>query len=326
MPEFAGATNKYAVIFACDHNYIWPALTAANMLARTSRIKNFDIRICSTTFIPDGFQEHCAPGVQAEIISMGDFIPKTGVTARHSVSTFACLFAVEQLSEEYERVLYLDADIAICSGNIDLLWSADMLSKPIGAVSDGMVWKKPRRGVRRYMKALGCIPTNGGYFNGGCLLVDCAAWSTGFYYNKISSFLEEYPHLCWFHDQSAFNAVFANNWAEISFLWNWQLALTHNLLLIETRRPSLVHFNTKTKPWYDPYRTLPLHFKQPFIDLSAKRVWARAKLDNMVGRVDNKFEEENIRRLTSLYDTLPEYLESVSGYLDRTDFIDFGDD
>ena len=315
--------NKYAVIFACDHNYIWPALIAANALVKAAGKPDFDVRICSTTFVPDGLAELCEETVSAEVISMGDFIPKTGVTDRFSLSTFACLFAIEKIHQDYERVLYLDADISVRNADLALLWNADMGSKPIAAVKDSMVWKTPRRGFEAYMVALGCSAERRDYFNSGCILVDCKRWKSGRYCQKILELLDEHPHLCKFHDQSAFNAVFAQNWAEISYLWNWQLALKHNLILIETRDPHIVHFNLGTKPWDDPARLLPADSKIPFVDLFDKGVWPALRADSLTGKVKPRKEAKTLGTLRKLHNTLPEYLLSVSAYLNRTDFIDF---
>lgn len=317
------AKNKFAVIFACDHNYIWFALNAANSLVRNSDNANFDTRIFSCTFVPDGFDEHCDPRVSAETISMGDFVPSTGFTQRHSIATFARIFAIEKVAKEYDRIIYLDADIAFQHGDISIFWDIDLKDHPIAGVRSPSSWGANSPKTQRYYSNLSPKIVNGQYYNTGFLLLDCNVWKTEGIFDKIVSFLEEFPELCRYHDQSAFNAVFAGRWAEISYLWNWQISNLLNAFLIRTRDPHIIHFNHQVKPWRDPKRLLEPEYKRSLMNLSEA-----AGLDIFDGwfqrgSMSSKNESNYVRRMADNYNRLPEYLAAITPYLDREDFIDF---
>lgn len=316
-------TNKYAVIFACDHNYIWPALLAANGIVKHARNRNFDVRIFSCSHIPDGFIERCEEGVTAEILSMGDFSVKTDITARYSMATFARMFALEKTQHEYERVLYLDADISVRHGDVGVFWDVDFNGKPAAAVRDCLGWGEIRPTNLRYINSLGSTPESGGYFNGGVLLADCKAFRDQNIVSKARNFLEEKPELCKYHDESAFNAALAGNWSEISYLWNWQMRMLHHILLVETRDPHVVHFNARRKPWRDRDRLLGTEFKGPLMKLADDVGWDAFVDEYSHGQMRPRKERIRATQMRDLYDTLPRHLQWIKAYMNRTDFIDY---
>lgn len=314
--------QKNVVIFACDHNYIWPALLAANSIARYASRLDFDIRIFSCTYIPDGFTERCAKGVTAEILHMGDFSVKTGITERYSMATFLRLFALEKIADNYDRILYLDADIAVRHGDVNIFWDVDMQGKPAAAVRDWINWGFIKTHNRNYMEALGATQENGGYFNSGFLLIDCKEWQRLDLTNAVKAFLDEKPELCQYHDQSALNGVLAGNWAEVSPYWNWQTKVLHHILMIEARDPNIVHFNARRKPWRDRDRLLGYEFKGPMMDLANEVGWDAFNDVYSAGTMRPRKELIRAQQLSKLYNTLPLYIKTVKPFLYRTDFID----
>ncbi|MEM7270610.1 MAG: glycosyltransferase family 8 protein [Pseudomonadota bacterium] len=313
---------KNAVIFACDHNYIWPALLAANAVAEFASDLNFDIRIFSCTYVPDNFAEHAAPGVQAEVLPFGDFTVKTGVTERHSMATFLRLFAVQKILADYDRILYFDADMTVRHGDVGVFWDADLGGRPTAAVRDWINWGVVRRPNRDYLHGLGISEETGGYFNSGFLLIDAKEWRRLDLIGQILKFLDEEPELCRFHDQSALNYVMKGRWAEVSPLWNWQTKVLHHILLIETRNPYVVHFNARRKPWRDRDRMLGSEFAGPMQRIASKTDWTAFDDDHYAGPMRARREMIRAEELAQLYQTLPEYLETISPYLGRTDFVD----
>lgn len=318
----ANKTRKNAVIFACDHNYIWPALLAANAISDHAKVKDFDIRIFSATHIPDQFSDFARPGIEAEVLSMDGFTVETGITDRYSMATFLRLFALEKIQDDYDRILYLDADIAVRHGDVDIFWTTDLGERPVAAVRDWFNWGKIKPVNQRYMNSLGISQDTGGYFNSGFLLVDAAKWRQENLSDQVRRFLVDQPELCRFHDQSALNYILKSRWAEVSPLWNWQTRVLHHILMIETRDPHIVHFNARRKPWRDRERIINVAFKDPLIHLAKQVGWNAFDDEYSLGPMRVRKEKVRAIETAELYASLPEYLDQIWPYLSRTDFID----
>lgn len=316
------SNHQNAVIFACDHNYIWPALLAANAIYDQAATHDFDIRIFSATYVPDGFAELCRPGVTAEVLPMGDFSVKTGITERYSMATFLRLFAIRKIETEYNRVLYLDADIAVRHGDVNVFWDVDLGGRPAAAVRDCFNWGHVRPLNANYMQSLGISEETGGYFNSGCILLDMREWAQQDLVGSVLEFLDTQPELCRFHDQSALNYVLKGRWAEISPLWNWQTRILHHILMIETRDPHIVHFNARRKPWRDRERLINVAFKDPLKNLAKKVGWDAFNDEYSMGPMRPRKEQIRAREIAALYQSLPSYMSQIWPYMSRDDFID----
>lgn len=322
VPLVTMPNHDNAVIFACDHNYIWPALLAANAVADHAKNRNFDIRIFSATYVPDRFDEFARPGVTAEVLPMGDFTVKTGITDRYSMATFLRLFALRKIEADYKRILYLDADITLRHGDVGVFWDADLGGRPAAAVRDWFNWGPVKPLNARYAASLGIDAARDGYFNSGYLLVDGPEWCRGGITQKVLNFLDERPDLCRFHDQSALNYVLQGQWAEVSPLWNWQTKVLHHILMIESRNPHVIHFNARRKPWRDPDRLISAGLKDPLIYLADQVGWDVFKEKNQLGPMRPRRELIRAKTMADLYETLPQYHAKVWPYLSRTDFVD----
>ncbi|WP_170335332.1 glycosyltransferase family 8 protein [Ruegeria arenilitoris] len=314
--------HKHAVIFACDHNYIWPALLAANAVYDHAASKEFDIRIFSSTYVPDGFAERCRPGVTAEQLPMGDFSVKTGITERYSMATFLRLFAIRKIEADYDRILYLDADVAVRHGDVNVFWEADLGGRPAAAVRDWFNWGPVKPLNAGYMQSLGISEATGGYFNSGYLLVDAKEWARQDLVGEVLCFLDSCPELCRFHDQSALNYVLKGRWAEVSPLWNWQTKILHHILMIETRDPHVIHFNARRKPWRDRERMIGVAFKDPLKDLAHAVGWDAFDDEYSMGPMRRRKERVRAETIAALYQSLPTYMSQIWPYLSREDFID----
>ena len=190
----------------------------------------------------------------------------SGSKKRHVTNTaLAKLFMPRVLSG---RVLYVDGDVLV-DGDIAPLFTLDMRGALIGAVRDSLILKwlarreNPEKRTQR-IRDLGSImgehPLNE-YFNSGVLLLDCDA-------------IKAEPGLCdgledlgattshWTMDQDHLNAVFAGRVRFLSPDWNhswrrqnyvrklWQSVDGQCPAERAIRRPRIVHFTGKRKPWH----------------------------------------------------------------------------
>jgi len=311
-----------ALIFCCDANYFWPAAFAANRVAELSPDRDFAIRIFCSDPIPDGIARHAAPGVTAEPLSMGEFRFFREFGDRISLAAFLRIFALDRIAAEHPRVIYYDADVAFRHGDFARLLRTDLGDKVVGAVRDSANWATPDDKNARYFAALGVGPETGGYFNSGFLLVDTARWQAEGIGDTTLRFIAEHPELCRYNDQSALNHALRGRWAELSPTWNWQAGKPHPMLLVDTRDPAVVHFNSRQKPWRDGLRTIPAAFKDPFRDWGRKVGWTVPDDNAVLAPIRAKREAARARELAETYASLPDWVAAHADYLNRRDFAD----
>lgn len=186
-----------------------------------------------------------------------------------SSAIYARLLIHELLPDE--RVIYLDADTLVVS-SLEPLWRADMCGAIIAGVldeaGDDEDFETP-------------------YVNSGVLVLDLRRWRE----HRVSPLVIEYisgRHLE-LPDQSAINAVCANQIMLLDDSWNYRVSGRQRLM----RRPRIIHFTGLLKPWlysnvafaqlYEHHRS-----QTPFPMLELPRIgyrplWRRV-LNLMIGR------------------------------------------
>lgn len=166
---------------------------------------------------------------------------------------FLRFFALDILSEKYDRVCYLDGDIYLSWGSWAELFTLPVAPFAISAVAARPIWfdKPNHRYGRKYRAALN--PDMGDrYFNSGVLLINSALFRSQNIVARALDFFAQYPDLCSQYDQSALNAVLAGQWAELSPSWNWQMS-GNSYALLQDLHPRAIHFTGEVKPWNDSY-------------------------------------------------------------------------
>lgn len=127
-----------------------------------------------------------------------------------SMSAYARLFAAEILSEDIDRVLYLDCDMVINHDLIEL-WEFELGDFCIGAVQD-QVSSKVKESVGMH--------SENQYFNSGMLLIDLKKWRDNTICSRILRFLAERRGRVVHHDQGVLNAIFCNKWFRLPLKYN----------------------------------------------------------------------------------------------------------
>ena len=148
-----------------------------------------------------------------------------------------------------ERVLYLDADIALLR-DVRELWTADLKGQPLGAVPDAYIdpeeWRQGRG-----------LEPGGDYLNAGVLLVDLAMVREEKLFSKSIDYLATHQKECYFYDQDAMNYAFWKHWTPLEAIWNVQRHMSQPEIVHEIpehrrlngRMPALIHYLGKDKPW-----------------------------------------------------------------------------
>jgi lipopolysaccharide biosynthesis glycosyltransferase len=171
--------------------------------------------------------------------------------SRLTAATLIRLLIPEVLGNQYDRVLYLDADVEIC-GEIAPLFGLDLGGAPLAAVP--LVREPPGRSgngdtkMDRHCHALGMTKPYR-YFNSGVMLIDVQRWIAQNLGDRLLDFIEGNAALCRLPDEDALNAVLDGGIAEISPIWNFR-SWERTLPRIRKRvTPVILHYDGPEKPW-----------------------------------------------------------------------------
>ena len=162
-------------------------------------------------------------------------------------STYLRLWAPLLLSQDYERILYLDSDMTAEGGGFSKLLRIDLKGNVLAAVRDVQQWYRPQRQVAEFRLAERPLRR---YFNAGLMLIDVDQYSREDVLGRSLHIAKHHPQWMHHHDQSLLNLVLDGNWTELSPIWNWQWPLKYPLFgdWLDIR---LNHFIGGDKPWND---------------------------------------------------------------------------
>ena len=161
---------------------------------------------------------------------------------RYSSATFLRLCLPQIISQNYQRVLYLDSDVLALT-DVSPLLQYDLKNQTLGAVPE--VKMAQGRGILtdRHRRKLG-IASSADYFNAGVLLFDWQKTLTNQMLEKARNLLLSRRNFA-FLDQDALNLVYENQWTALPLKWNVEQSAACYLNVA----PALRHFNHAAKPW-----------------------------------------------------------------------------
>lgn len=182
-------------------------------------------------------------------------------TDRGSLSQYARLFVSSNLSENIERVLYLDCDIVVVK-SIKELWSLDLHGKTIAALLDAF--------STAYRANIDLKP-NDIMFNSGVMLIDLKRWKKQKVEERLLEFIESKNGKIQQGDQGALNAVLSHdtycfeprfNSVTIYHDFNYEEMMIYRKpakgfygrdeISLAVKDPSIIHFTTSflsKRPW-----------------------------------------------------------------------------
>lgn len=171
-----------------------------------------------------------------------------------SMATYYRLFLSGVLSDNIEKVIYLDGDILVVD-SLQELWNIDMSDKAIAAVPDSYNNVITHYNRLRY-------PQEQGYFNAGVLLINLKYWREHKVESKFLDYVINYPEHLACHDQDVLNYVFKDAKIELPIKYNmlneYWFNVSHSLISWEyeqqvidgQKTPVIIHFTCIPKPWY----------------------------------------------------------------------------
>ena len=166
-------------------------------------------------------------------------------------------YFIPELFSEYEKVLYLDADILVAN-DLSILFSEDIADTYSGVIKDSFLVNSiqdenfktqqyPELSYRQYLKKI-LKKKNRDYFNAGVLLLNLARIRNDKIISKLWDFTIENSPLE-FQDQDALNAVFESNVKFLDIRWNvlknWQKLSNDK----KQKNPYIIHYVGENKPW-----------------------------------------------------------------------------
>lgn len=161
----------------------------------------------------------------------------TKSTPHISLATYYRFFLLEQLNEEIDKILYLDADTIILS-SIDSLFKETLDNEILAGVSDPMAEKMTTGyGIDQYI-------------NAGVLLIDLKKWRQNNISNQCIKKLNQTHPPLEYRDQCAINIVINqkksldSKWNQFITAWSGNDSFQHE---------GILHFITPDKPWHAWY-------------------------------------------------------------------------
>ncbi len=253
------ARYKKAVFFGVDARFHPYALFVADQLARRCPKRDFDICIASAEALPAHplWDQY---GLRVCQLETGQLQNQVRSSAQISFATYLRLLAPLAWGTDYDRLLYLDADIFYQRGDVSRLLELDIGSRPLAAVRDMSQLRKPLRRHKSY-RIMGLDYSK--FFNAGVLLIDVPGFRAREIAGRSLDLAIRYADHPTSNDQSALNAVLHGNWAELSLVWNFQYS-TQTLYFTGMFDVCLFHFISRRKPFAGPNGIFPRRITEEY--------------------------------------------------------------
>jgi lipopolysaccharide biosynthesis glycosyltransferase len=173
------------------------------------------------------------------------------------------------LLPEYEKILYLDADLIVMD-SLSKLWDFSIGDSAIGAAIDSIAIFRGNA-ILEHFKALQ-LPEQHVYFNSGVMLLNLKVLREIQLLEVVKAWAQKYPDLMPHSDQDVLNALLVGKVSYFDLRWNLQVPLIAPIKLgwkcsqehvKAVSDPAIVHYVTARKPWRKEFK-LPyqsLYFK-----------------------------------------------------------------
>ena len=255
--------SRNAVLIFTDENYAPAAYFVAQQALRALD-GSADVVVATSDVTTRSLIAQTDPRLRA-IGFPSDLLPVSlPVRVSRPRILYARLVLDRLVGTDYDRVIYLDCDIWICSKDFARLFELEMRGNAIAAVRDAhdlvpdaqLRWTERIPGGRRrhctyseYKARLGLGPQDH-YFNSGVLLVDVAKYRSEDIGGRALSWVTGPDFMGPWHDQSGLNYAVKGKFSEISLLWNWQASLQDQQTSVSSGA-KVLHFSGRSKPWND---------------------------------------------------------------------------
>lgn len=266
-------STKNAIYICADRKFMVQAFYVAAAISRErdSGDTDFDVIIIADDAEVD--DSHLSWMESNRIRHVGDLDTKRldHINIANERLSTACLYrllAPEYFSDEYDRLIQLDADLEI-RGPLAPLFSLDLAGMGIAAAPSGDITElfyssEKRQKFHDELFALG-LTNPLAYFNVGVMLIDVEWWNRGEISRRSLEFLSENLEGCRFLDEYALSVLMNGKFARLSPVWNlrsWTSRVPGAQSVVD---PVVVHFDGPVKPWqrFGEFRPL-FHYEKEY--------------------------------------------------------------
>lgn len=166
-----------------------------------------------------------------------------------SITTYLRLFAPFIISDDIDRLLYLDCDI-ICRGEIIDFYNTPFENNILVACPNLVIDERKEFNIWRNIE-LG-LPEDNCYVNAGVLLININKYREFTNIDEIFKFIEDNYQSLYLQDQDIINKMFYQNIKLGNIKYNYQISGVN--CGEETGDNCLIHYSEEEKPWSDNYR------------------------------------------------------------------------
>lgn len=240
------AIYKNTVAFAVDEKYFPFSLFVANQILENEIERDFDILIClpSLDQIPSEWKDSPIRFCEFEITGI-DQLPIGNL----SLAAYHRLFLPSLFHEDYQNILYLDADVYITKPFINALFKNlknDFIICAAPDVANILIFSLSQPELIAYIKSY--QEKNHIYRNSGVLLINSQKFNSNKCLERTLKYAIENLGDLTYHDQTALNCALQENLSLLPFNKNWQ-SHQHINSFIEDFDPEIIHFVADRKPW-----------------------------------------------------------------------------
>lgn len=268
------------IVCTIDNSYVQHcAVMLKSLCCYNSNVNVFIIHNGLTKELTRKLEKFLKPLVEClSFIKIHDSLLSNCPISHHiSIATYFRLFIPEVISQDIDKVLFLDADIIIRK-NIQSFWETDVRNYSHAAIEAPKKLEDKRR--------LG-IPSNSKYFNAGVLLINLKFWREQNIFTKSLNFVvNNFDKIVWW-DQDVLNYLLYKHVLIVDPVWNVQRAFWNKTFSepsdVHVDRealsdPAILHFSGgwTCKPWHY-YCIHP--FREEYRQILSQTPWRRAPLE-----------------------------------------------
>lgn len=202
------------------------------------------------------------PGASVECVNVSGYIDKKlfYTHGRQSIATYYRFF-VGDVFPQYDKILYLDSDIAILK-DVGELYDVELGNNLLGGVVIYRGKPEEKRSKEEYLeRTMGVTPDK--YINAGILVMNLELFRQEKVQEKCISYLETHRQLKWM-DQDVLNGVCKGRILFLPEKWNmsqfyYDADYSDGGAMDDV---AIVHYLNRQKPWWVSFRRCHLFFYQ----------------------------------------------------------------
>lgn len=242
-------TNKIPLFFATDDNYVpYLLVTLESIVNNASKNNEYIFYVLNNGIKEENItkvNKYNHDNFRVEFVNVAEKMEKVGSTLHtrdyYSKSTYYRLF-IPSMFPEYDKVLYLDCDIAVLSDIADL-YNTDLGDNLVGGVPDEAVNLTPEF-ILYVEKFLGVEASK--YFNAGILLMNTKELRKINFENVFINLIGSYTFNV-AQDQDYLNVICKDRVCFVPQTWN---KMPFPGSTIKEEDLNLIHYNLSFKPWH----------------------------------------------------------------------------